>query len=186
MSETAGMANKKAPAVGTKYDIGGGDSQAEYYKLKIAELRLNNAMKSGLSAAEKKAMELSSDLDMLTAKILVKLKILPDFHPELNTMRAITGMESREDIARELAVKHYNKAVVDRFVSKYVSVGGANDVLDEQQSSLRDKIAAKLDYPIASSTKGGTGKFAAGTFDGLADILDGFLPAALTTRPASA
>ena len=184
MSETAGMANKKAPAVGTKYDLAAGDSQSEYYKLKIAELRLNNAMKSGLTAAEKKAMELSSDLDMLTAKILVKLKILPDFHPELNTMRAITGMESREDIARELAVKHYNKAVVDRFVSKYVSVGGANDVLDEQQTQVRDAIAKKLNYQPATSTQGGNGKFAEGTFAGLTDILDGFLPAALTTRPA--
>ena len=178
MSETAGMANKKAPAVGTKYDLGASDSQNEYYKLKIAQLRLDNAMKSGLTKAEKKAMELSSDLDMLTAKILVKLKILPDFHPELNTMRAITGMESREDIARELAVKHYNKAVVDRFVSKYVSVGGANDVLDEQQTSVRDAIAGSLGYAVASSTQGGNGKFAAGDFSGLGALLARVLPAA--------
>jgi hypothetical protein len=171
MPETAGMANKKAPAVKTDYDLlAGADSQAEYYKLKIAEMRMKNAA-SGLTKAEKKAMELASDLDVLTAKILVKLKILPDFHPELNTMRAITGMEAREDIARELAVKHYNKAVVDRFVSKYVSVAGANDVLDEQQSSVRDAIAGSLGYAAPSATTGGDGKFAKGAFDGLASLL---------------
>ena len=145
MPETAGMSAKKAPAVGTHYDMGAPDSAAEYYKLRIAEIRMANASNS-LNDGEKQALKLSSDLDVLTVKILVKLKLLPDFHPELNTMRAITGMESREDIARELAVKHYNKAVVDRFVKKYVSVDGANSVLDTQQTGARSAAGVAAGY----------------------------------------
>lgn len=171
------MKNSRAPAQKTDYDIlGGGDSQSEYYKLKIAKLRMENAA-SSLSQPEKRAMELASDLDVLTAKILVKLKLLPDFHPELNTMRAITGMEDRENIARELAVKHYNKAVVDRFVRKYVSVEGVNDVLNEQQTEIRNALGGALGYGGAGLDDAWTGSatFQTGEWGGLARLLPGFV-----------
>jgi len=52
-----------------------------------------------------------------------------------------------------------------------VSVAGANDVLDEQQSSVRDAIAGRLGYAIPASLKGGDGKFARGAFEGLGQLL---------------
>jgi hypothetical protein len=163
------MKNSKAPAVKTHYDLlEGADSQNEYYKLKVQQLRMEKAS-SSLTNEEKQAMELASDLDVLTCKILVKLKILPDFHPELNTMRAITGMESREDIARELAIKHYNKAVVDRFVKKYVSVEGVNTVLNQQQTNIRSAIGGRLGLTGGGLDEAWTGSadFAEGTWGGL-------------------
>ena len=140
----ASMKNSKAPAIKTHYDIlSSKNSQDEYYKLMIQEKRMEKA-RGSLSQDEKNALELASDLDILTCKILVKLKVLPDFHPELNTMRALTGMESREDIAKSLAEKHYNKAIVDRFVGKYVSVKGVDDVLTSQQNDVRGVIGRNL------------------------------------------
>jgi hypothetical protein len=167
------MKNSKAPAVKTHYDLlDAGDSQNEYYKLKVQQLRMDKAS-SSLNEEEKRAMELASDLDVLTCKILVKLKILPDFHPELNTMRAITGMESREDIARELAVKHYNKAVVDRFVKKYVSVEGVNTVLNAQQTNLRSALGARLGLAGGGLDEAWTGSadFVEGTWGGIANLV---------------
>ena len=174
-STSGAMKNSKAPAVKTHYDLlQGDDSQQEYYKLKVQQLRMDKAS-SSLTAEEKSAMELASDLDVLTCKILVKLKILPDFHPELNTMRAITGMESREDIARELAVKHYNKAVVDRFVKKYVSVEGVDNVLTTQQTKIRGALGATLGYGSGAMDEAWTGSadFAPGTWSGLRRLLGG-------------
>lgn len=179
-TSSGSMKNSKAPAVKTHYDLlDGGDSQNEYYKLKVQQLRMDKAS-SSLTAEEKTAMELASDLDVLTCKILVKLKILPDFHPELNTMRAITGMESREDIARELAVKHYNKAVVDRFVKKYVSVEGVNTVLNAQQTNIRSAIGGRLGLTGGGLDEAWTGSadFAGGTWGGLARIVDRVVPGA--------
>jgi hypothetical protein len=174
------MRNSKAPSVKTHYDLlEGGDSQNEYYKLKVQQLRMDKAS-SSLTSEEKQAMELASDLDVLTCKILVKLKILPDFHPELNTMRAITGMESREDIARELAVKHYNKAVVDRFVKKYVSVEGVNTVLNAQQTNIRSAIGRGLGLQGGGLDEAWTGSadFAGGTWGGLSRLVDRVAPGA--------
>ena len=174
-STSGAMKNSKAPAVKTHYDLlQGDDSQQEYYKLKVQQLRMDKAS-SSLTAEEKSAMELASDLDVLTCKILVKLKILPDFHPELNTMRAITGMESREDIARELAVKHYNKAVVDRFVKKYVSVEGVDNVLTSQQTKIRGALGGALGYGSGAMDEAWTGSadFAPGTWSGLRRLLGG-------------
>ena len=123
--------NKRAPTVATDYDVlGGRDSMAEYYKLKLEEQRVANVMKQGfLSEGEKDALSLSSDLDILTTKILAKLKVESDYSPLLNTMRALTGHEDRADIARELATRHYNKSVTDHFVSKFVDIERTNNLL---------------------------------------------------------
>jgi len=172
-SAVSSMKNSKAPTTPTHYDImGGNDSQSEYYKLKIQQLRMEKAS-NGLNASEKEALQLASDLDVLTAKILVKLKVLPDFHPELNTMRAITGQESREEIARELAIKHYNKAVVDRFVKKYVSVEGVDSVLNDQQSGGRSRIGQALGLSGGGLDEAWSGSpsFTAGTWGTLAGLL---------------
>ena len=129
MPET--VVNKKAPTVATDYDIlGGRDSMAEYYKLKLEELRADKVSAAGfLSPKEKEALQLSSDLDILTTKVLAKLKVLSDYDPTLNTMRALTGHEDRADIARELATRHYNKSVTDHFVSKFVDTNRTNALL---------------------------------------------------------
>jgi hypothetical protein len=67
---------------------------------------------------------------MLTAKILVKLKTMADHAPYLNTLRAITGKESREDMAEDLATRHYNKHITDYYVSGVVDSGFTKDVVD--------------------------------------------------------
>jgi hypothetical protein len=125
------VVNKKAPTVATDYDLlGGRDSMAEYYKLKLEELRSEKISDAGfLSEPEKKALQMTSDLDILTTKVLAKLKVLSDYDPVLNTMRALTGHEDRSDIARELATRHYNKSVTDHFVGKFVDVGRTDRLL---------------------------------------------------------
>jgi hypothetical protein len=129
MPET--VVNKKAPTVATDYDLlSGRDSQAEYYKLMLEGLRSKKINEAGfLSPSEQKALELTSDLDILTTKVLAKLKVLSDYDPTLNTMRALTGHEDRSDIARELATRHYNKSVTDHFVSKFVDTDRTNRLL---------------------------------------------------------
>ena len=123
--------NTHAPTVATDYDVlGGRNSMGEYYKLKLEKERIDNVMTQGfLNADEKKALMLSSDLDILTTKILAKLKVESDYSPLLNTMRALTGHEDRADIARELATRHYNKSVTDHFVNKFVNIEKTNDLL---------------------------------------------------------
>lgn len=148
MPET--VVNKKAPTVATDYDLlGGRDSMAEYYKLKLEELRAEKIGAAGfLSPKEKEALQLTSDLDILTTKVLAKLKVLSDYDPMLNTMRALTGHEDRADIARELATRHYNKSVTDHFVSKFVDTDRTNRLLGFSGGAginqYRDGIAGEL------------------------------------------
>jgi len=129
MPET--VVNKKAPTVATDYDLlSGRDSMAEFYKLQLEDLRSKKIAAAGfLSAKEQEALTLTSDLDILTTKILCKLKVLSDYDPTLNTMRALTGHEDRTDIARELATRHYNKSVTDYFVSQFVDTTRTNTLL---------------------------------------------------------
>jgi hypothetical protein len=129
MPET--VVNKKAPAVATDYDLlSGRDSMAEFYKLQLEDLRSRKIAAAGfLSPKEQEALTLTSDLDILTTKILCKLKVLSDYDPLLNTMRALTGHEDRMDISRELATRHYNKSVTDHFVSQFVDTSKTNSLL---------------------------------------------------------
>ena len=84
MPET--VVNKRAPTVPSHYDIlSPKSSMEEYYRLKIDDLRTQKAEASGLlSAKEKEALQMTSDLDLLTKKILVKQWIIVAEDLELN------------------------------------------------------------------------------------------------------
>lgn len=113
--------NTKAPNDPTIYDnTKVGSLQDEYYRIKLLQMKMDNAT-AGLSAKEKEVMKQPSDLDMLTAKILIKLKTYADHDPLLNTYRAITGKEGREEIAQDLATRHYNKHITDLYIGKVVN-----------------------------------------------------------------
>jgi hypothetical protein len=148
MPET--VVNKKAPTVATDYDLlGGRDSMQEFYKLQLEDLRSRKIAEAGfLSAEETTALKMTSDLDILTTKILAKLKVLSDYDPTLNTMRALTGHEDRVDIARELATRHYNKSVTDHFVSKFIDTSRTNRLLGFEGGAginqYRDGLAGSL------------------------------------------
>jgi hypothetical protein len=113
--------NTRAPNDPTIYDnTKVGSLQDEYYRIKLLQMKMDNATE-GLSEKEKKVMKQPSDLDMLTAKILIKLKTYADHDPLLNTYRAITGKEGREEIAQDLATRHYNKYITDHYIGKVVN-----------------------------------------------------------------
>ena len=163
MSKT--VVNKQAPSVSTKYDLTGErDNQSEYYRLKLEELRMANMAGSDLlSSDEQKALKSVSDLDGLTTKILVRLKVLSDYDPVLNTMRALTGHEERMDIARELATRHYNKTVTDHFVGQFVTTQGSNDLLFGALATSRSALSAstRTVWGTLSAAVGGGGGGAA-------------------------
>jgi hypothetical protein len=124
-------------------------SQEQYYKLMLQDLKIKKAT-AGLSKAEVAVIDQPSDLDMLTAKILVKLKTFADHDPYLNTLRAITGKEGREDIAEDLAVRHYNKHITDYYVSEVVDsdftrgvVNGRRDVRNSLGGIIRSGAGNK-------------------------------------------
>ena len=113
--------NTRAPNDPTLYDnMRVGSVQDEYYRMKLLQMKMETAT-AGLSAREQEVMKQPSDLDMLTAKILIKLKTMADHDPYLNTYRAITGKESREDIAQDLATRHYNKHITDFYIGQVVN-----------------------------------------------------------------
>lgn len=156
MSKT--VVNKKAPTVATDYDIlGGRDSMAEYYKIKLEKQRSKEAG-AQLSDIERRALEMPSDLDILTTKILVKLKVLSDYDPLLNTMRALTGHEDRTDIARELATRHYNKSVTDHFVGQFVSTTQTSQLLgalgrDRTDADFAGSLRGQLQNAVGGSNQ---------------------------------
>ena len=147
MPAVAKPKNSHAPNDPTLYDgaaLAPHGSQEQYYKLLLQKERMDRAT-GGLSAAEKAVVQQPSDLDMLTAKILVKLKTMADHAPYLNTLRAITGKESREDIAEDLATRHYNKHITDYYVAGVVDsaftgqvIGGRGNV----RRALRGQVLA--------------------------------------------
>ena len=152
-------------------------SQEQYWKLKLQQERMTLAT-AGLSEAEKKVINQPSDLDMLTAKILVKLKTFADHDPYLNTLRAITGKESREDIAEDLAVRHYNKHITDYYVSEVVDSSFTAGVVNGRQAVRGALQGVALAAGGTKATGGGfqygglahAGTFAAPGADALAAL----------------
>jgi hypothetical protein len=149
--------NTRAPNDPTIYDNTKiGSLQDEYYRIKLLQMKMDNAT-AGLSAKEKEVMKQPSDLDMLTAKILIKLKTMADHDPYLNTYRAITGKESREEMAADLATRHYNKHITDHYIGQVVNSDFTKDVVDG-----RDGVRAKFKAGGASAVLTGAGLTAAG------------------------
>ena len=140
--------NTHAPNDSTIYDgqATAHGSQEQYYRLKLQQKRMEMAT-SGLTEAEREVMTQPSDLDMLTAKILVKLKTFSDHDPYLNTLRAITGKESREDIAEDLATRHYNKHITDYYVGQVVDSDFTGGVVDGRNGVRQGLIARALGAP---------------------------------------
>lgn len=135
MPAVAKPKNTKAPNDPTIYDnTKVGSLQDEYYRIKLMNLKMEQAT-AGLSQREQEVMKQPSDLDMLTAKVLVKLKTFSDHDPLLNTFRAITGKESREEMAADLATRHYNKYITDHYIGKVLNTTKAGEIV-----SARDTV----------------------------------------------
>lgn len=143
MSAVAKPKNTKAPNDPTIYDnMKIGSLQDEYYRIKLLQMKMDNAT-AGLSDKEKEVMKQPSDLDMLTAKILVKLKTYSDHDPLLNTYRAITGKEGREEIAQDLATRHYNKHITDFYIGQVVNSDFTGKVV-KARDTIRTGLGASV------------------------------------------
>ena len=152
MPSVAKPKNTSAPNDPTMFDgqaLAPHGSQEQYYKLMLQQKRMELAT-SGLSADERKVIQQPSDLDMLTAKILVKLKVMADHDPYLNTLRAITGKEGREDIAEDLAVRHYNKHITDYYVGGVVDSEFTGEVVTGRNAT-RTALAEKTTNAAAKA-----------------------------------
>jgi len=161
--------NNKAPNDPTVFDnMSMGNLQNEYYRIKLLKMKMEDATQ-GLSEKEQEVMKQPSDLDMLTAKILLKLKTLADHDPHLNTYRAITGKESREEIASDLATRHYNKFITDKYIGELVNSQFTNNVVSGRDGVRRDLGAAVLENGLA---RAGPGAKAANVVDLLRGILN--------------
>jgi len=159
MPAVAKPKNTHAPNDPTMFDgqaLAPHGSQEQYYKLMLQQKRMELAT-SGLSADERKVIQQPSDLDMLTAKILVKLKVMADHDPYLNTLRAITGKEGREDIAEDLAVRHYNKHITDYYVGGVVDSEFTGAVVGGRDATRRDLAAATTEGAPKAGVYGSRG-----------------------------
>ena len=130
------LSKKHAPNTATVNDfmLDGENAKEAYYKLKTMNLRLK-AAEASLTEEEKQAVQRSSDLDVLAVKILAKLKVKPEL--EINSLRAVTGMQSREDIAMYLARQYFDKVTVDRVVKEYVDESKVGAILDAQVAAQK-------------------------------------------------
>jgi len=160
------LSKNHAPNTATVQDVmlDGENAKEAYYKLKTMNLRLK-AAEHALTTEERQAVQMSSDLDILAVKILAKLKVKPEL--EINSLRAVTGLQSREDIAMYLARQYFDKVTVDRVVKEYVDEKKVGDILDAQKTAQKSLDNAN----VGKAIKGTWGTLAgvAGTF--------GFTPA---------
>lgn len=170
--------NTKAPNDPTIYDnTKVGSLQDEYYRIKLLQMKMDNAT-AGLSEAEKAVMKQPSDLDMLTAKILIKLKTMADHDPYLNTYRAITGKESREEIASDLATRHYNKHITDHYIGQVVNSDFTKDVVSGRDTVRSEAKKVVLDAGGLTNPKVGSGGRPADLVKAFTDFLaSGLAPA---------
>ena len=134
--ESEKLGKKTAPNTATVQDymLDSENAKEAYYKLKTNKLRLEAASNS-LTAEEKQAVQMSSDLDILAVKILAKLKVKPEL--EINNLRAVTGMESREDIAMYLARQYFDKVTVDQVVGQYVTEANVKGIMDASKAAQK-------------------------------------------------
>ncbi len=155
------LGKRHAPNTATVQDfmMDSEDARTAYYKLKANKLRLEAAANS-LTAEEKQAVQMSSDLDVLAVKILAKLKVKPEL--EINNLRAVTGMESREDIAMYLARQYFDKVTVDSVVKEYVDETKVKDILDASKAAQKSLDNANVGKAVKGTW--GTLAGAAGTF----------------------
>jgi hypothetical protein len=169
--------NTRAPNDPTIYDnTKVGSLQDEYYRIKLLQMKMDNAT-AGLSEAEKAVMKQPSDLDMLTAKILIKLKTMADHDPYLNTYRAITGKEGREEIASDLATRHYNKHITDHYIGQVVNSDFTSNVV-AGRDGVRSKAKAAVLGANGLTTQTVGGGAAPDVLKAFLDLVRGVAPTA--------
>jgi len=174
-SAVAKPKNTKAPNDPTIYDnTKVGSVQDEYYRMKLLQMKMDNATQ-GLSDKEKDVMKQPSDLDMLTAKILIKLKTMADHDPYLNTYRAITGKESREEIAQDLATRHYNKHITDHYIGQVVNSDFTAKVVGGRDGVRKGLAGGVLGADKLTSTEASDSK-AVDVVQSLTGVFDMFFP----------
>jgi len=156
---TSHLGHKTAPNTATHYDfMGASDPKSEYYRLKLNQLKLE-ANKHALTDAEQKALQLNSDLDLLETKTLAKLKVKSDM--EMAPLRAVSGHESREDIARWMAERYFNKKTVDEVVNGVMNETKAFGILDAANKVIREPLGSEAGFGDAPT--GSWGAIAAAT-----------------------
>ena len=98
----------------------------QYYSFMLRQEKLRaienlNAEEQFLDDEETKALSSISELEKLELKVLGRLMQLSDVSPQLLQVKAITGKDSREEIAHALADMYYRKYMVEDVLNRFVA-----------------------------------------------------------------
>jgi hypothetical protein len=122
-------------------------SKDEYYSFMLRQERLKqikDAQKGGafLTAEEQAALSSMSEREKIELRTLARLYSLSDSSPEYLQIKAITGGQSREDIADKLTKLYMERVVVEDVLDRFIAPSSAKKIIADAGTSSRSRYDA--------------------------------------------
>ena len=116
-------------------------AQDEYYRFQLRQAKLqrilNLGAETGLTDGEFNALNALGDHEKIELKTLARLYALTDSSPEYLQVKAITGGDSREEIAEKLASIYMERILVENTISRFIAPTTASATINAGLQSTR-------------------------------------------------
>ena len=116
-------------------------TQEEYYRFQLRQAKLARIEQlgdaTGLVREEVAALNAMGDREKIELKTLARLYALSDSSPEYLQVKAITGGDSREEIAEKLASIYMERILVENTISRFIAPTTASATINAGLQSTR-------------------------------------------------
>ena len=119
-------------------------AQEEYYRFQLRQAKLqrilNLGAETGLTEGEFNALNALGDREKIELKTLARLYALTDSSPEYLQVKAITGGDSREEIAEKLASIYMERILVENTISRFIAPTSASATINAGLQNTRNNF----------------------------------------------
>ena len=119
-------------------------AQEEYYRFQLRQAKLqrilNLGAETGLTDGEFNALNALGDREKIELKTLARLYALTDSSPEYLQVKAITGGDSREEIAEKLASIYMERILVESTISRFIAPTSASATINAGLQNTRNNF----------------------------------------------
>ena len=119
-------------------------AQDEYYRFQLRQAKLqrilNLGAETGLTDGEFNALNALGDREKIELKTLARLYALTDSSPEYLQVKAITGGDSREEIAEKLASIYMERILVENTISRFIAPTSVSATINAGLQNTRNNF----------------------------------------------
>jgi hypothetical protein len=119
-------------------------TQEEFYRFQLRQAKLARIEQlgaaTGLAQEEIAALNAMGDREKIELKTLARLYALTDSSPEYLQVKAITGGDSREEIAEKLASIYMERILVESTISRFIAPTSASATINAGLQNTRNNF----------------------------------------------